>query len=328
MKKNTLKSVVSALAVSAVALSASAMTVFAGAAGGQKYDLGDLDLSKATVKPTLTLSSEKLDYDAAKGATVTITLTVGGADKKYAATGLHVNYDSRLKLVPNEDDELATKGPAGSGLGAEIQPDGTHGIFMATDASGDKGKNGVLWSFDFQLPTEIDINGDKFPIEIVYQTKPSAEDLFTNVAKDEVGELMQAYVFTQGVTQGVIEVAPSPTTTPTTTRTTTTTVKSTTSTTTSKTTSSTSSTSKTTSSTTTTKVTSSTSSTSTVSTSSTSAKASGSAKTTKPATTTKKAATTGKASNASKTGVAGAGVAVAGLAIAVGTAFAFRKKED
>ena len=319
MKKNTLKSVVSALAVSAVALSASAMTVFAGAAGGQKYDLGDLDLSKATVKPTLTLSSEKLDYDAAKGATVTITLTVGGADKKYAATGLHVNYDSRLKLIPNEDDELATKGPAGSGLGAEIQPDGTHGIFMATDASGDKGKNCVLCSFDFQLPTDIDINGDKFPIEIVYQTKASAEDLFTNVAKDEVGELMQAYAFTQGVTQGVIEVAPSPTTTPTTTRTTTTTVKSTTSTTsTSKTTSSTSSTSKTTSSTSSTS-TVSTSSTSKVSTSSTSAKA---------ATTTKKAATTGKASNASKTGVAGAGVAVAGLAIAVGTAFAFRKKED
>nr|MCR5730300.1 NPXTG-anchored protein [Ruminococcus sp.] len=46
-------------------------------------------------------------------------------------------------------------------------------------------------------------------------------------------------------------------------------------------------------------------------------------KTTKNKTTTK-----GKAQDSPVTGVAGVGVAAAGLAIAVGTAFALRKKED
>ena len=41
-----------------------------------------------------------------------------------------------------------------------------------------------------------------------------------------------------------------------------------------------------------------------------------------------KSATTTKAADAPKTGVAGCGVAVAGLAVALGTAFVLRKKED
>ena len=205
-KRFLAKSMMMLTVTGALVLNGLGITSLAGSAGGREYNIGNLDLSKATVKPTLTLSCEKLEASYARGTTVTITLTVGGADKKYAPTGIHIDYDSRLTLVSNEDDELATKGPAGSGLASEIQPDGSHGIFVATDASGDRGKDGVLWSFDFRIPTDAK-GGDRYNIEIVYKTKPTAEDLFTNIAKDEVGELMQAYVFTQGITQGCIEIA-------------------------------------------------------------------------------------------------------------------------
>ena len=208
MKRLLKKSVIMLLISGLLLLNCITDTALAGAAGGQTYDIGNLDLSKATVKPTLTISRHTIDLSSAAGATVTVTLSVGGADKKYAPTGIHISYDSRLSLIPNGYNELATKGPAGSSLGAEIQPDGSHGIFMATDASGNMGKDGVLWSFDFKIPTDVKA-GDTFPVEIVYQSKPSAEDLFTNTEKDEVGQLMQAWVFTQGITQGYIEIKDS-----------------------------------------------------------------------------------------------------------------------
>ena len=306
MKKNTLKRAFAALAVSAVAASASAVSaIAAGPAAGQEYNLNGLDPSKAATKPTISITQEKISLSEAKANPVrTMEITVSGADRKYAPTGLHIQYDERLTGVKDEDGDYATLGAAGSKLSQEQQADGTHGFFVATAASTDIGKDGVLWTFKLQLPSDVK-EGDKFPVEIAYRSKPTAEDLFTNGDKDTEGQLMQAWVFTQGIEQGYIEIeAPTTTSTSTTTTTTTTTTTSTTTTTTSG------------SSTTT----------------STTTKAAGSSTTKKAATTTKKATTTAKATtkknDSPKTGVAGAGVAVAGLAIAVGTAFALRKKED
>ena len=289
MKKNAFKSVIAALAVSAVAVSSTAMVAFAGKAAGQDYDLAGLDPNNATVKPTLTIEKKTVEAATAPGSTVTLKLTVEGAAGKYAPTGLHVQFDSRLKLV-QRDDEYAEKGDAGKKLSYTEEKDGDNGFFVTTSADKDSGNDGVLWTFDLQIPADAKA-GDVYPVEVAYKSTENAKDLFTNVDQNEEGQLMQAWVFTNGIVQGAIKVN-GPTEPPTTESTTTTTE----------------------STTTTTEATT------------TEATTSKAATTTQAATTAAK--TTTKAGNSPKTGVQGAGLAVAGLAIAVGTAFALRKKED
>ena len=290
MKKNAFKSVIAALAVSAVAVSSTAMVAFAGKAAGQEYDLAGLDPNNATVKPTITIDTKEVEASAA-GSTVTLNLSVEGAAGKYAPTGLHVQFDSRLKLV-QRDGEYAEKGDAGKKLSYTEEKDGDNGFFVTTSADKDSGNDGVLWTFDLQIPADAKA-GDVYPVEVAYKSTENAKDLFTNVDQNEEGQLMQAWVFTNGIVQGAIKVAG--TTEPPTTESTTTTTESTTT----------------------------TAESTTTTTEATTSKA---ATTTQAATTAAK--TTTKAGNSPKTGVQGAGLAVAGLAIAVGTAFALRKKED
>ena len=306
MKKNALKSVFAALAVSAVTVSATAMTALAGSATGDTYDTSKYDPTKATVKPTISLTQKTIKLDEI-GTPVTIQLSVKDAEGKYAPTGFHIDYDSRLTLV-KRDGDFAEKMTAGKKLNSDQIGNGDHGFFVTTSASDDSGRDGVLWEFDFQVPSDAKA-GDKYPIEIMYKSTPNAKDLFTNVAQDEEGQLMQAWVFTNGIEQGYIAIEGVPTTSSTTTAatTTTTTAKPTT--------------------TTTTASATTTTTTAQVTTSTTTSSGTTSTSTIRGTTTTAK--TTAKAGkNSPDTGVAGAGVAVAGLAIAVGTAFALRKKED
>ena len=285
MKKNAFKSAIAALAVSAVALTGSAMTAFAGSATGDKYDTSKYDPPKSEIKPTVSLSQKQVDIsDISKP--VTMQLSVKDAEGKYAPTGFHVDYDSKLTLV-ERDGDIAELGDAGKKLKSkDMTKNGDHGFFVTTGSPENTGRDGVLWEFDLQLPSDAKI-GDKYEVNIMYKSTETAKDLFTNVAQNDEGQLMQACVFTNGIEQGYIEVV-GPTTTTTTPPTTTTTTPPTTTTTTPPTT------------TTTKKVT----------------------------TTTKNVTTTTNKNNATKTGEKGVGLAVAGLAVAVGTAFVLRKKED
>ena len=179
-----------------------------------------------------------------------------------------------------------------------------------------------MWTLEFKLPATV-AEGDVYPIDIIYKSNENAEDLFVNTEVNQAGQLMQAYTFTKGIYNakenntfaanaadvekcsaladidksydGYIAIAGGTTTT----ETTTTTTETTTTTTTASTTASTTAASSTTS-----------------------------ASTTSGTGTTSKAAT-GTTKNP-KTGVSGtgAGLAVAGLAVAVATAFVLRKKED
>ncbi|MBQ6252978.1 MAG: hypothetical protein IJK57_15040, partial [Ruminococcus sp.] len=216
MKKNIFKSAFAALAVSALAVSASAVSAFAGPAAGQAYDPGTLDVASSTVKPTLTLDQKTIDI-AEIGTPVTINLTVAGAEGKYAPTGLHIQYDSRLTLV-KRDGEFAEKGAAGKQLGYTEEYDTANSFFVTTMADDNKGRDGVLWIMDFQVPSDAKV-GDKYPIEIAYQSRKNNEDLFTNVKKDNEGLLMQAWTFMNGIEQGYIEITGSTTTTTSTTTT-------------------------------------------------------------------------------------------------------------
>ena len=309
MKKNAFKSAIAALAVSAVALTGSAMTAFAGSATGDKYDTSKYDPTKSEIKPTVSLSQKQVNIkDIA--TPVTMQLSVKDAEGKYAPTGFHVDYDSKLTLV-ERDGDIAELGDAGKKLKSkDMTKNGDHGFFVTTGSPENTGRDGVLWEFDLKLPSDAKV-GDKYEVNIMYKSTETAKDLFTNVAQNDEGQLMQAWVFTNGIEQGYIEVVGDPgTTTPPTT--TTTTTPPTTTTTTTPPTTTTTTTPPTTTTTTTPPTTTTTTSKITTTT------------TTKKVTTT----TTTNKNNATKTGEKGVGLAVAGLAVAVGTAFVLRKKED
>ena len=331
MNKNSLKKAMSALAVAAVAASASSVAALAADyPDGQKTDLTNYGTAaNATVKPVLTISVDgkgnEVVYDDAAdiaGKTITCSLDVSGAAGKYASTGLHVFFDSRLELVPNSKGAVATKGAAIEDImpskpkADPTAPEGFSGFFVATAGEADDGQDGTMWTFDLKVPADAK-KGDVFPIDIIYRNE-SAEDIFINKAVDETGCNMQAYTFVNGIYNSArpfaassanaakvaalanidttmdayIAIADEVAT----------------------------------------ETTSEAPATTTSEAASTTAKAgSTTAKagstTTKAGSTTTKASTTAKA-DAPKTGVAGCGVAVAGLAVALGTAFVLRKKED
>ena len=329
MKKNSFKRVASALAIAAVAASASSMAAFADEYNG--FDMADINGSE--IKPTVFISvdgtqgGKVFDEDIA-GKTVECTLNVTGAANKYASTGFHVFFDKRVKLNMDGEYPDVTQGAAIGKLSpGEPVLDETdanmNGFFAATAGSSNRGNDGVMWTFNLVVPADAKA-GDVFPIDIVYKSSKNAEDLFVNTEVDKAGNLMQAYVFTKGIynpkennnfaasaedvakcaaladisksADAYIAIAGGTTTTETTTETT---IETTTETTTEATTSA-----------------------------STTAGSTTSASTTSGTGTTSKAAT-GTTKNP-KTGVSGtgAGLAVAGLAVAVATAFVLRKKED
>ena len=314
MKKNSLMKALSAVAVSAVTLSAASMSAFAG-----DYTIKDgFDADASTAKPTLTIAN----YEAKAGDTVTVSveLNSNSAEAFFASTGMHFNFDSRLKLVPNEDAEVATLGSATSKLGYALVENGS-GFVITTAGDRNKGKNGTFLTFDVTVPADAQ-PGDVYYLDVEAQDG----DIFRMAGNDENDNALaetadsknnEAYLFTKGIynstntnpdpkladhpeADGYIyikEEEPETTTTttaaPETTTTTTTTAAKPGTTTTAK-----------PGTTTTAKPT-----------------------TTKP-TTTKPTTTAKPAGNSPKTGVAGVGVAVAGLAVAVGTAFVLRRKDE
>ncbi|WP_455529034.1 dockerin type I domain-containing protein [Ruminococcus sp.] len=209
--------------VTMMLLAPSVSKVYAGPAAGDTYVLEydkdeethvSLNPDKATVKPTLSLTKLQVPVNQAKW-TYTIELTVSGAEKKYAPTGIHVRFDDRLQLQLAEEEDYAEPGPAASKLGHKQCPDyidenGTpHGLFLSTSCgNGNNGKDGVFWEFTIKLPSDAKV-GDKYPVEIVYQVnKENAmlHDIFTNLADDKDGKNMEAWVFTKGIEQGYIEI--------------------------------------------------------------------------------------------------------------------------
>uniref|UniRef100_UPI00018A86C7 ScaE cell-surface anchored scaffoldin protein n=1 Tax=Ruminococcus flavefaciens TaxID=1265 RepID=UPI00018A86C7 len=177
-----------------------------GPAAGQAYDAGNLDVASSPVKPTLSITKKTLTAAEAPNAKVTMELSVEGAADKYAATGLHIQFDPKLKLIPDEDGALATAGRAARLLELKkAEADTDNSFFTATGSSTNNGKDGVLWSFVLQVPADAQ-PGDKYDVQVAYQSRTTNEDLFTNVKKDEEGLLMQAWTFTQGIEQGYIQV--------------------------------------------------------------------------------------------------------------------------
>ncbi len=337
--KNSLKRAASLIALGAVAASACSLNAFADSKFSPDGGFSADQIGASAVKPTLTATQKVITLEEAANTQV-IEITVKGADAKYASTGMHIYYDKGLQIETNRfgkpvaglgaaGEYLTTKTPDVDPTAAEFDMEG---IFVTTAGEEDYGLDGVLITMNVTI--ENPVAGAVYPIDIIYRSNATNEDLFVNKAVDEAGKLMQAYTWTQGIynkdynnkfeakaediakcpaladiakdMDGYIAIAggEAPTEAPTTeapTEAPTTeapTEAPTTESTTGATTDVTTDTSTTTTTTTTTSA---------------------------PKTTV---STTAKKDDSPKTGVAGAGVAVAGLAVALGTAFVLRKKED
>lgn len=156
-------------------------------------------------KPNLTMDKIVLSQSEAAGKTITVNLSVSGADLAYAPTGLHIYWDSRLTLANNQHNlPMVKRGSATQSLSGVSQRDysntenGMDGYFVCTAGSGNFGADGVMWSFTFILPDNAKA-GDVYPFDIMYKANANARDLFTNATDDTAGKNMQAYVFTKGI---------------------------------------------------------------------------------------------------------------------------------
>ncbi|MDE5936875.1 MAG: hypothetical protein K2G83_05675 [Ruminococcus sp.] len=198
--KNSLKRAFSAVALTAVAASASSMSAFATGYTGE----GNADA--AVTKPTITLDKIVVTADEAANKQVDINLSVSGADEAYCSTGFHIYWDSRLKLATDTRGyAMVKKGDALEKLANDdptADPSASQqnmsGYFVCTGAKSDLGFDGVMWTFSFVLPEDA-AAGDVYPLDIIYKSTPNAEDLFMNKAEDEDGKNMQAYAFTKGI---------------------------------------------------------------------------------------------------------------------------------
>ena len=337
MKKNTLKKVFSALSLTAVAASAVSLSAFAAPS-----DYTADQIAASEIKPKITTTKLVVDKDQA-GQDVKVNIDVTGASQKYCNTGIRIYYSDRLTLKKNvignadviSGDAVAYLGVKENKVDDSCTREGFNSWFMTTGGTGDFGLDGTMWTLTFTIPADAE-EGEVFPLDILYQSSGSTKDAFFDKDRTEAGQLMEAYAFTQGIYSpenptfaadpadvakcaaladidstydGYIAIAGAPATTTTTTVATTTTTVATTTT--------------TKAPDTTTKV----SDTTTKAPGTTTKKVAGTT-TKKGGTTTKPATTTGKNDSSPKTGVAGVGVAAAGLAVAIGTAFVLRKKND
>ena len=335
MRKNNLKKVFAALAMSAVAVSATSVAASASdytdsirtgnkalAEAGEDQKAVEYNASAykassayqspdgATITPTISIDKVEVKADGAAGSTVPVKFKVSGANGKYASVGIHFVYDERLtignitqpKSIVNDDTgEETFVGSSGLTLSKSPINDGL--AFFAFMGDDNNGQDGELVTVRFTLPADAK-GGDLYPIGVEFMSNDTAEDGFGDVPRTDAGKLMQAYVFTQGIENGYISVLkdeePS--------------------------TEEDSSEPETESDTTAEDTTAEedTAAEDTTAAEGTEADTTGAA----GSTTGSAATTTQKAEDSVPTGVAGVGVAVAGLAVAVGTAFVLRKKED
>ena len=175
---------------------------------GDPYVLEDINPLDSPLKPTLSLSRLELTLEEAKAEPVrTMNMTIKGANNKYAPTALHINYDERLSLIM-DGDFCAERGKAIAKLDDVQFISGPHSFCLVTAGSTDSGKDGIMWSFTFKLPDDIK-EGDIFPVCIEYRQKELTNDLFTNINNDRTGQLMEAWIFTNGIQHGFIKIKES-----------------------------------------------------------------------------------------------------------------------
>ncbi len=137
------------------------------------------------------------DVQGRPGETVEVTVSVSGADKKWASCGVHFYYDNSLECRM-EDEKFADYqlGNAAKDLNAftaavwkenltdYMIDNNYYSLFFAAMSSSDSGKDGNIATFYFKIPEDAKV-GTVYPLEFF-----SIEgDMFTNIAtSDDIQE--------------------------------------------------------------------------------------------------------------------------------------------
>lgn len=165
------------------------------------------EIEAAEVKPYASLSKIVIPSSYA-GTTQNVTLSLKGADKKWASASISVYYDKRLQLVKDVSGVPSfSKGAASQFLSAmlvkedndsEVLGNDWGGLTVTGTSTSNNGLDGDVVTIEFKVP-ENAMPGDVFPFDIAYKSTPNGHSMFTNTDNDEEGKLMQAYLFTKGI---------------------------------------------------------------------------------------------------------------------------------
>ena len=158
----------------------------AGPAAGEAYDTEGLDLSAATVKPTLSLNTISVPVsEAIKNPVQKIELKVSGADEKYSSTGVIIKFDPRLTLVKNGTEGFEF-GDVCKGMSREVTRIDGSSYYISTMSNKNSGKDGTLVSFEVSIPSDARLD-DVFPIEIAYSDDNGSKCMFRNFDNNDEG---------------------------------------------------------------------------------------------------------------------------------------------
>lgn len=167
---------------------------------GEIYQFTDKEILASPVKPIITLESQVLTLDEVmwNNREVEVTINVEGADLQYSATGLRLNYDSRLSV--KEDDNGYPEVTSGNAIGYLGAMFGIYNdsIFLATVGEADYGRDGRMWNITFVLPEDAE-EGDVYTLDIAWESVDGVTaDMFSNFKNDRDGQLMSAYASRYG----------------------------------------------------------------------------------------------------------------------------------
>lgn len=142
-------------------------------------------------KPIFRISQTDVSISLAKKNNIqTVNIYVEGADKLYCNTGIYLYYDSKLTLAYDP-----IKGAAGSELtGGFYKGDTKDFVFLTTAGSANVGKDGLLWSLKFSMPSGKKV-GDEYKFYIGESKYGKVEPSFTNYNNDSKGIAMQDHIF-------------------------------------------------------------------------------------------------------------------------------------
>ncbi len=156
------------------------------------------EIAASPVKPTITLTKKVISLDEA-GETQQIDVIVSGADLKYCATCICIEYDPRIQinlLSSGTVDAVCQRELHGDACLEEM--DDVKYLFLMTYGRDNYGSDGVLWSFNITLPSDTQI-GDAYLFDISYFYSAKYEPLFYGREGSKDDKLMSAYTFTQGI---------------------------------------------------------------------------------------------------------------------------------
>lgn len=194
------------------------ITANAAADGG----FSEEEIKACSVSPVVSLPEIVISAEEAKNSPyVRVSLSVSGADRKFATVELWTSFDNRLSIVSKTSgepevsigsalDNFYTESRLSRYLDNSAMTD-LNGIRIIGSALGNYGTSGDIFTVTVKLPDDVK-NGDYFPLSVRYLDHGSTDNrfvnsLFTNQQNDNDGKLMQARLFTSGIRNGFIRIS-------------------------------------------------------------------------------------------------------------------------